>query len=154
MKASRRYDTDIAVSDFSTGGRRPCWAAQFCVGCADWGSSAWGVIVLDDHRIDLVILTEVAEAPLRIGEHPFIITVWDISDRDYPEFPLACRDRLFERRERALLATLTRSLAVIVDSSRGAERIASLYQVYPHLIIVLPFSISSSSLRQTQHSPP
>jgi glycosyltransferase involved in cell wall biosynthesis len=95
--------------------------------------------LLDDHRIDLVILTEIAEASLRIGEHPFIVTLWDISHRDYPELPLAHGDRLFERRERVVLATLTRAVAVIVDSSRCAGRVASLYQVAPHRIAVLPF---------------
>jgi glycosyltransferase involved in cell wall biosynthesis len=94
---------------------------------------------LDDHRIDLAIFTDVGEGPLRIGEHPFIVTVWDISHRDYPEFPLAYSDRLFERRERVLLSTLTRSIAVIVDSSCLAERIARIYQVDPHRIVVLPF---------------
>jgi glycosyltransferase involved in cell wall biosynthesis len=95
--------------------------------------------LLDNHHIDLVILTEIGETPLRIGEHPFIVTVWDLSHRDYPEFPLAYTDRLFERRERVLLASLTRSLGVIVDSRLCAGRVANLYQVDPHRIIVLPF---------------
>jgi glycosyltransferase involved in cell wall biosynthesis len=95
--------------------------------------------LLDDHGVDVVVLTEIGEGALRIGDHPFIVTVWDLSHRDYPEFPLAYRDRVFERRERVHRATLTRALAVIADSSSGARRIASLYQVDPHRIIVLPF---------------
>jgi glycosyltransferase involved in cell wall biosynthesis len=95
--------------------------------------------LLDDHGVDLVVLTAMAEAVLRIGDHPFIVTVWDISHRDYPEFPDGFANRVFERREWALRATLTRALAVIVDSTFGARCIAGLYHVDPGRIIVLPY---------------
>jgi glycosyltransferase involved in cell wall biosynthesis len=95
--------------------------------------------LLDDHGIHLVLLTAMAEATLRIGDHPFIVTVWDVSHRDYPEFPDGFANRVFERRERALRATLTRALAVIVDSAFGARCIASSYHVDPGRIIVLPY---------------
>jgi len=95
--------------------------------------------LLDDHGVDLVVLTAMAEAASRIGDHPFIVTVWDISHRDYPEFPDGFANRVFERREWALSATLTRALAVIADSAFGARRIASLYHVDPGRIIVLPY---------------
>jgi glycosyltransferase involved in cell wall biosynthesis len=95
--------------------------------------------LLEDHGVDLVLLTSMAEAALRIGDHPFIVTVWDISHRDYPEFPDGFANRVFERREWALRATLTRALAVIVDSAFGARCIASLYHVDAGRIIVLPY---------------
>jgi glycosyltransferase involved in cell wall biosynthesis len=95
--------------------------------------------LLDKHGIDLVVLTECGEIACRIGDHPFIVTVWDLYHRDHPGFPEVFTDRVFERRERALRATLTRALAVITNSPSGARRIASLYQVDPHRIIELPF---------------
>ena len=95
--------------------------------------------LLEDHGVHVVLLTAMAEAVLRIGDHPFIVTVWDISHRDYPEFPDGFANRVFERRERALRATLTRALAVIVDSAFGARCIASSYHVDPGRIIVLPY---------------
>ena len=95
--------------------------------------------LLEDHNIDLVLLTSMAETALRIGDHPFIVTVWDISHRDYPEFPDGFANRVFELRDWALRATLMRALAVIVDSAFGARCIASLYHVDPGRIIVLPY---------------
>jgi glycosyltransferase involved in cell wall biosynthesis len=95
--------------------------------------------LLDDHNIDLVILTECGEIALCIGDHPFIITVWDQFNRDLPDFPEVFSDRHFEFYERVPRATLSRALAVIADSPAGARRIASLYKVNPKRIIVLPF---------------
>jgi glycosyltransferase involved in cell wall biosynthesis len=95
--------------------------------------------LLDDHGIDLVILTECGEIAGRIGDHPFIVTVWDLYHRDHPDFREVFTDRVFERWERIYRATLTRALAVITSSPSGARRIASLYQVDPHRIIELPF---------------
>ena len=95
--------------------------------------------LLDDHHVDLVLLNECTESVQRIGDHPFIVTVWDLSHRDYPEFPEAYADRNFERHDRGLQTSLTRALAVIANSESGARRIASLYQVNPRRIVELPF---------------
>jgi glycosyltransferase involved in cell wall biosynthesis len=94
--------------------------------------------LLDDHGIDLVVLAECGEIACRIGDHPFIVTVWDLYHRDHPDFPEVFTGRVFERWERVYRATLKRALAVIANSPSGARRIASLYQVDPHRIIELP----------------
>ena len=95
--------------------------------------------LLDDYRIDLVILNEITDSVLRIGDHPFITTIWDLSHRDLPEFPEAYADRAFQRRERQLANSLTRSLAVITNAPSGARQIAKIYQVDPARIVQLPF---------------
>jgi glycosyltransferase involved in cell wall biosynthesis len=95
--------------------------------------------LLEDHEIDLVVLNECTEIAWRIGDHPFIVTIWDLSHRDYPDFPEAYADRRFERHDRSLRMSLTRALAVIVNSPSGARRIVDLYQVDPSRIIELPF---------------
>jgi glycosyltransferase involved in cell wall biosynthesis len=95
--------------------------------------------LLDDHGVDLALLNDLGDVGWCIGDHPFIVTVWDLDHRDHPDFPEAYVDRLFERRERVLRITLTRALAVIANSRSGARRIASLYQVDPARIIELPF---------------
>jgi glycosyltransferase involved in cell wall biosynthesis len=95
--------------------------------------------LLDDHGIDLALLTECAHTACRIGDHPFIITLWDVYHRDHPGFPEVFSERVFERRERIYRATLTRAIAVIADSPYGARRIASLYQVDRNRIVELPF---------------
>jgi glycosyltransferase involved in cell wall biosynthesis len=95
--------------------------------------------LLDDHGVDLVLLTECAHTACRIGDHPFVVTLWDVYHRDHPGFPEVFSERVFERRERIYRATLTRAIAVIADSPYGARRIASLYQVDRNRIVELPF---------------
>jgi glycosyltransferase involved in cell wall biosynthesis len=95
--------------------------------------------LLDDHHIDLVFLNDLGDVAWCIGDHPFIVAIWDLDHRDYPDFPEAYLDRLFERRERNMRVTLTRALAVIANSSSSARRIATLYQVDRRRIITLPF---------------
>ncbi len=95
--------------------------------------------LLDDHRIDLVVLTECTEIAYRIGDHAFIVTVWDVLHRDHPEFLEIYSNRTFEWWDRVRRATLTRAMAVIVCSPSSARRIASLYHVDPNRIIELPF---------------
>jgi glycosyltransferase involved in cell wall biosynthesis len=94
--------------------------------------------LLDDHGIDVAFLNEMGDIAWCIGDHPFIITLWDVDHRDHPEFPEAFADRLFEQRERMARITLTRAIAVIGNSASGARRIADLYQVDPARIIELP----------------
>lgn len=94
--------------------------------------------LLDDHAIDLVILSECTEIGLRIGDHPFIVTVWDVFHRDWPDFPDVYKDRLFERWERTRQAMVTRAIAVIANSRSGVNRISHLYGVDPHRIVDLP----------------
>jgi glycosyltransferase involved in cell wall biosynthesis len=94
--------------------------------------------LLDDHDIDLVVLNHTDESGRRIGNHPFIITIYDVDHRDHPQFPEVYTDRLFERIERTLLCVLPRALAVIANTSSGARRLASLYHVDAARIIELP----------------
>ena len=95
--------------------------------------------LLDDNCVDLVILNEISDSVLRIGDHPFIVTVWDLNHRDWPEFPEAYSNRAFEFRERQLTNSLTRALAVITNSPSGIRQIASVYNVDFTRIIELPF---------------
>jgi glycosyltransferase involved in cell wall biosynthesis len=95
--------------------------------------------LLDDHDIDLALINDLGDVAWCIGDHPFIVTVWDLDHRDHPDFPEAYADRVFERRERFLRITLTRALAVIANSPSAARRIARLYQVDHSRIIELPF---------------
>lgn len=110
--------------------------------------------LLDDHAINLVVLTECAEAALRISDHHYIVTVWDVDHRDYLEFPEKYADRLFERVEANYGVTLIRALAVIANSSSGARRIADLYHVDPHRIVVLPFLPSLAVRRHATGAKP
>lgn len=103
--------------------------------------------LLDDHRIDLVILNDTGDVALRIGDHPFIITVHDLDHREHPEFPESFKDRLFEREERWNSETLVRAIAVITNSIYISRLIFKIYKVSPKRIIQLPF-VPSHTVRQ------
>jgi glycosyltransferase involved in cell wall biosynthesis len=103
--------------------------------------------VLRDHRIDIALFNEVASGCRRIGDHPFIVTIWDLDHRDHPEFPEAYHDRVFESRERQLGMILPRATGVVANSRSGAVRIADLYHVDPARIIELPFLPSLAARR-------
>ena len=95
--------------------------------------------LLEEHGIDLLFFNEAGGAVLRIGDHPFFVSVWDLDHRVHPEFPEAFRDRKFERRERYLQSTLTRAVAVVSNSAYGSRRISALYKVDADRIVSLPF---------------
>ena len=103
--------------------------------------------LLDDYDIDLAVLNDTSDVALRIGNHPFIITVHDLDHRDHPEFPEFYSDRLFERNERFNSGTLTRALAVITNTPYLSNRVSQLYQVDPKRIVELPF-VPSYAVRQ------
>jgi len=95
--------------------------------------------LLDDYRIDVAFLNDMGDVAWCIGDHPFIVAVWDLDHRDYPDLPEAYESRMFERRERYMRITLTRALAVIANSPSAARRITSLYQVDSSRVLELPF---------------
>jgi glycosyltransferase involved in cell wall biosynthesis len=103
--------------------------------------------LLDDYDIDLALFTEMGDSVLRIGDHPFIVTVMDLDHRDHPDFPEHFSNRFFERRERSIAITLQRAMAVITNCSFYADKIAQLYNVGLERIVVLPF-VPSVSVRR------
>lgn len=103
--------------------------------------------VLADHRIDLVFLNQCADAGLRIGDHPFIVAAWDTDQHDHPEFPEAHAHRLFERTDWQMRPTLRRAVAVVANTSAGAQRLEKLFNVDRHRIVVFPF-VPSAAVRR------
>lgn len=101
---------------------------------------------LDDYGIDLVVFSEFGDAALRLGEHGFIVTVWDLFHRDHPEFPIG-GFRNHEHYERAYWSVLSRAYAVIVDSSFLARRLECLYHLDRERIVLLPF-VPALAVRQ------
>jgi glycosyltransferase involved in cell wall biosynthesis len=108
--------------------------------------------MLDDYAIDLAILNDLGDVAWCIGDHPFMIAVWDLDHRDYPDMPEAFADRLFERRERKLRMTILRATGVIINSSFAARRIRELYQVADHRLIEMPLLPSVTIRRMGQGS--
>jgi glycosyltransferase involved in cell wall biosynthesis len=103
--------------------------------------------LLDHHHIDLAFLTGSTDTALRIGDHPFIVTVWDLDQIDHPDFPEVYGERVFEQVDRRLRATLPRATAVSTTSSSLARRIANIYQVEFDRIVVLPLLVPLAARR-------
>lgn len=98
-------------------------------------------------NIDIAVFNARTATALRLAEHPFVYTVWDLCHRDHPEFPEVFANREFERREQLLQALLPKAVAVIADSSFGASKIAAWYGVDPARITVIPF-LPSAAVRR------
>lgn len=103
--------------------------------------------LLDDHHVDFVVLAEAGEAGRRVGDHPFLITVWDLDHREHPDFPDAFRNHDSQRRDRILNDALPRATGVIVSCDYHARLLRQLYQVPPSRAVVLPFLPSRSVAR-------
>jgi glycosyltransferase involved in cell wall biosynthesis len=96
--------------------------------------------LLDQQKIDIALFNNIeSDVVLRVGDHPFIVSVWDIDQRDHPDFPDSFRDRTFERVVRNHAVTLQRATAVIVNSRTMADRLHELYRVDRSRLIVAPF---------------
>ncbi|WP_439816262.1 glycosyltransferase [Zavarzinia sp. CC-PAN008] len=89
--------------------------------------------------VDLAVFNLASTTALRLAEHPFVVTVWDLCHRDHPEFPEVAGSREFERREQVLNAILPKAIAVIANAPGGAAQIAATYAVDPGRIRVVPF---------------
>ena len=93
---------------------------------------------LDELEIDIAIFNTFPTA-LRLVDHPFIISVFDLCHRDMPELPGTALGGEFQRREIALQITAPRAVAVIANCLSGAERISRIYNVEANRIVILPF---------------
>lgn len=108
------------------------------LGCKQLGRALDAV--LDQLHIDMAFFNNIeSDVVLRVGDHPFLVWVWDVDKRDHPDFPESFRDRSFERVNRHHAVTLQRAAGVIVNSRAMAERLHWLYQVDQHRLLVAPF---------------
>jgi glycosyltransferase involved in cell wall biosynthesis len=98
-------------------------------------------------RVDLVYFTAPTYTAVRLADHSYVFTVWDLCHRDFPEFPEVSSDREFERRDQLLVAALPKAVAVIADSPAAAGKMARWYGVDPARITVLPH-LPSAAVRR------
>ena len=105
---------------------------------------------LKELRIDIALFNARSATALRLSTHPFVITVWDICHRDFPEFPEVSYNREFERREQLLKALLPKALAVIVNAPSEIDDIANLYQINRERIVLIPFLPSVAVRRHSE----
>jgi len=104
---------------------------------------------LINKNIDLVYFLSPSNLPQSLEELNYIITVWDLSHREDPEFPEVRFNRQFENRESNYKAILPRAVAILVDSDIGKTNLSHYYGVDIDRIKVMPFQASEFSRRKT-----
>ena len=104
---------------------------------------------LKELGVDIAIFNVFTTA-LRLADHPYVVTVWDLCHRDLPEFPGVSLGRRFERREASLRMALPKAVAVVANCDSESERIARIYGVDPKRIIILPFLPSVAVRRHVE----
>ena len=97
---------------------------------------------LDCYKIDLVYFLSPSSLSLDLINHNYIITVWDLCHRDYPEFPEVNYFREFELREQLYTKSLKKAIAVFVDSELGKKNIIKRYNIDENRVFIVPFSPS------------
>jgi glycosyltransferase involved in cell wall biosynthesis len=93
---------------------------------------------------DLVYFTSASPLALSLQRLNYVVTVWDISHFDSPEFPEVRSYGEFHRRELFLRNALRPAIGVIVDSQTLADNIANFYGVPRDRILAMPFSPAAS----------
>jgi glycosyltransferase involved in cell wall biosynthesis len=99
---------------------------------------------LEQEGIDLVYFLQPSTLALDLVRHNYIITVWDLCHRDYPEFPEVNFNKEFERREFFYTIALKKAVAIISDSETGKNNIIRRYGIDPNRVYVLPFLPSTN----------
>jgi len=99
---------------------------------------------LEQEGIDLVYFLQPSSLALDLVRHNYIITVWDLCHRDYPEFPEVNFNKEFERREFFYTRALKKAVAIISDSETGKNNIIRRYGIDPDRVYVLPFLPSTN----------
>lgn len=95
--------------------------------------------VLFTYSIDLVYFLSPSPFSLDTEFHNYIFSVWDLSHRDFVEFPEVRVFREFEQREYLYKSAIPKAIAVIVDSELGKQNLIRRYGIDKGRVAVLPF---------------
>jgi len=96
--------------------------------------------LVQSYQADLLYFLSPSPLCLQLQQLPYVMTVWDLCHRDYPEFPEVRADGEFARREQFYAGpALSQAVAVIVDSDHSATQLCRRYGLDRSRIRVLPF---------------
>lgn len=96
--------------------------------------------LVQSFQADLLYFLSPSPLCLQLQQLPYVLTVWDLCHRDYPEFPEVRSDGEFARREQFYAGpALSQAVAVIVDSDHSAAQLQRRYGLDRPRIRVLPF---------------
>lgn len=95
--------------------------------------------ILNKFSIDLVYFLQPTLLSYFMEYTNFIYTVWDLSHRDFMEFPEVRSNFEFEVREKIYNSTLKKSIAVMADSYLGKQNIVRRYGIDEKRVYVSKF---------------
>lgn len=107
-------------------------------------------VLIEQYQTDLVYFLNPSNLCTKLVSLPYIVTVWDLCHRDFPEFPEVSSNFEFDRRENFFHGgALTKAIAVVVDSELGKQNMIERYGVDPSRVKVLKFLPRLSSFDNT-----
>lgn len=92
--------------------------------------------------VDLVYFTSPCQYAARLCWLSYIITVWDLCHRDFPEFPEVSANGEFEKREMLYRAALPKAILILTDSKELAKLVETRYGIDSNRILPMPFAPS------------
>jgi glycosyltransferase involved in cell wall biosynthesis len=94
------------------------------------------------NKFDLIYFLSPTTLAANLENTNFIITIWDLCHRDYPEFPEVRSGSIFSSREFLYNNVLKKSVAIITESQLGKSNLITRYGIDESRIHILPFSPS------------
>jgi glycosyltransferase involved in cell wall biosynthesis len=96
-------------------------------------------------NVDLVLFLGLYDEAIKLSRIPYIVSVWDVGNRDFPSLPEMSADRIYEYREWRVNHLAKKAFAILVDSNETKQKLNSLYDVPLQRIVSLPFNIRNSN---------
>ncbi len=93
--------------------------------------------------VDLVYFLSCSKKGLDLSLINFIVTVWDISHLDEPEFPETREKSIDYIRDKIIEPILKRSTAILVDSNTSKKNITKRFHLDSDKINVIPYEASN-----------
>lgn len=109
-------------------------------------------IMLDLHNIDVCYFLSPSLKCLLLNHHNYILTIWDLSHRDFMEFPEVNFSYEFESRENLYMQGVKKAIAVMVDSKLGKENVVRRYGIDEKRVYVSSFMPSINIKEQTHQA--
>jgi glycosyltransferase involved in cell wall biosynthesis len=92
--------------------------------------------------IDLIYFTSPNMLAVFLGKLNYIVTLYDLCHRDFPEFPEIADFATFEARDSYNWNVLARAILVIVDSHVLKSNACRIYGLQDDRVLVMPYGVS------------
>jgi len=112
---------------------------------------------MSENEVDLVYFVTPSSYALALHSLPYVLTVWDLCHRDYPEFPEVGGQGVFAQRELFYRNAINRSYLTLSDSEVLCDRIMQCYGSDRERLLAMPFQparfaqgLAASNIKTTE----